>query len=101
MERVVSAVQPKGSFRALLDKVGRGEQIVITRRGRRQAVLLSYEHLQTLREMARLAQDPEAVAAMRRSDEDVRRGLVYSLKGRPSIRRMLAASGRKRTRSRA
>ncbi len=101
MERIVSAAEARHSFPALLDKVGRGEQIVITRRGQRQAVLLSYEHLQTLREVARLAQDPEAVAAMRRSDEDVRRGRVYSLKGRPSVRRILAASGRKRTRSRA
>ena len=98
MERVVTANEAQEGFLALLEQVGCGHQVVITRRGRRQAVLLSYRQLQTLQEVARLARDPEAQAAINRSDEDVHAGRVYSLKGRPTVRRILgSAARRKRT----
>jgi prevent-host-death family protein len=74
----------------LLEQVGRGVQVVITRRGRRHAVLLNYQQLKTVQELVRLARDPDALAAIARSDDDVRAGRVYSLKGRPSVRRILA-----------
>ena len=101
MERIVTAAELRDSLSGLLDKVRRGEQIVITHRGQRRAVLLSYDRLQTLQEIARLARDPQALAAMQRSDDDVRRGRVYTLPGHPSVRRILAVSGRRRTTPRA
>ena len=101
MERIVTAAELREDLSGLLDKVGRGERIVITRRGQRRAVLLSYDQLQTLQEIARLARDPQALEAMQRSDEDVRRGRVYTLKGLPNVRRILATAARKRTTPRA
>lgn len=96
MERVVSADEAGHDLLALLDRVSHGDHVVITRRGRRRAVLLDYGQLRTLQDVARLARDPEAQAAIARSDEDVRAGRVYALKGRPTVQRILASTSRRR-----
>jgi prevent-host-death family protein len=96
MERFVSVAEARDDLPTLLEQVARGVQIVITRRGRRHAVLLNYGQLQTLQEVARLARDPQAQAAIARSDDDVRSGRVYSLKGRPSVRRILSFTARRK-----
>jgi len=98
MEKIVSAIEASNDFLEILKQVGRGDQIVITRRGRRRAVLLDYEQLKTIQEVARLARDPDAQASIARSDEDVRAGRVYRLTGRPTLRRLRALS-RKAARS--
>ena len=90
MVRVVDAEQLARELGTILKDVARGNEIVLTQRGRRRAVLIDHRRLQTLQEIAGLAQDPEARAAMSRSDADVRTGRVYGLKGRPTIRRILA-----------
>jgi PHD/YefM family antitoxin component YafN of YafNO toxin-antitoxin module len=96
MEKIVSADQASAELFEMLDDVGRGSRFVI-KRGRRRAVLMDYERLQTLEAIAELTSDPKARASMGRSDEDVRAGRSHSLKGTPTVRRILAA-GRARKR---
>jgi prevent-host-death family protein len=90
MVRVVDAEQLGRELGTILKDVARGNEIVLTQRGRRRAVLIDHRRLQALQEIAGLAQDPEAQGAMSRSDADVRAGRVYGLKGRPTIPRILA-----------
>jgi prevent-host-death family protein len=90
MVRVVDAEQLGRELGTILKDVASGHEIVVTQRGRRRAVLIDHRRLQTLQKIAGLAQDPKAQAAMSRSDADVRTGRVYGLKGRPTIRRILA-----------
>jgi prevent-host-death family protein len=96
MVRVVDADQLARELGTILNDVARGNEIVLTRRGRRRAVLIDHRRLQTLQELAGLAQEPEAQAAIARSDADVRTGHVYGLKGRPTIRRILALRSSRR-----
>ena len=92
MEKTVSAARASSDFLGILEQVGRGDQIVITRRGRRRAVLLDYEQLKTIQAVARLARDPDVQASIARSDEDVRVGRTYRLRGKTTLRRLRALS---------
>jgi prevent-host-death family protein len=95
MQKTISATQASAELLEMLDDVGRGRQFVI-KRGRRKAVLMDYERLRTLEALAELARDSRARASMARSDEDVRAGRVYTLKGRPTLHNILSVRGRQR-----
>jgi prevent-host-death family protein len=95
MEKTISAAQASADLLEMLDEVGRGLQFVI-KRGRQKAVLMDYERLRTLEALAELARDSRARASMARSDEDVRGGRLYTLNGRPTVRRILSVRGRQR-----
>lgn len=69
---VVSSTQAKAQFSKLIEKTREGDEVVIRRRGRPVAVMLSYEdylNLQTLREKARRE---EALARLRALAREVR-----------------------------
>ncbi len=69
---VVSSTQAKAQFSKLIEKTQEGDEVVIRRRGRPVAVMLSYEdylNLQTLREKARRE---EALARLRALAREVR-----------------------------
>jgi len=51
--------------------------------------------LQTLKAVARLWQDPEALRAMRKSLDDVKTGKVLKLSGAPTVQRILSAARKK------
>lgn len=95
MEKTVSAAQASEELLEMLDDVGRGSKFVI-KRGRRKAVLMDYERLRTLEAIADLAGDPEARTSMARSDEDVRTGRVHTMKGTPTVRRILSVRSRRK-----
>ena len=64
----------------LLDDVeARHEHVVITRKGRPAAILVSTEEWEALAETLEILQDEETLAALRESEEDVRAGRLFSL----------------------
>jgi PHD/YefM family antitoxin component YafN of YafNO toxin-antitoxin module len=68
---------------------------VITKRGVPKAALVNFEQLQTLKAVARLWQDPEALRAMRQALDDVKTGKTLKLSGVPTVERILAAARKK------
>lgn len=96
MDRYLTASQARHEFLALVDAAQRGERVVVTKRGVPAAVVVGFDELETLRAVARLWQDPVALAAMRQSLEDVRHGRVTTVSGPLSLKR-LAEIGRRKT----
>jgi prevent-host-death family protein len=95
MEKYLSASQARQRFLQLIDEAIDGDQIIVTRRGTPAVVLIDFDRLETIKHIARLWQDPEAIRAMREADEDVRRGRVMRLRKIPGARE-LAAKARAR-----
>src|SRR3972149_2941412 len=64
MERYLTTSEARQKFLTLIDEVGEGDQIIVTKRGVPKAVIVNVGHLETLKAVARLWQDPEALRAM-------------------------------------
>ena len=80
MAKIVPFTEARASLSELLDDVeGRHEHVVITRKGRPTAVVISTEEWEALEETLEILQDEETMAALRASDEDVRAGRLFSL----------------------
>ena len=90
MERYVTQTEAKASFGSILGRASRGDRIVITRSGRPRAVVLEYQQFETLAAAASLLRDPSTRKAMARATAEVRAGEIYRLKGKPSVRRLVA-----------
>jgi len=95
MEKYLTSSEARQRFLALIDEVEKGDHIVVTKRGVPKAAIVNFEHLQTLKAVARLWQDPEALRAMQQSMNDLKKGKVLTLSGAPSVRRILAAARKK------
>jgi len=94
MERYLTQTEVKARLASILGRTRRGDRIVITRSGRPRAVLIDYQQFETLAAAASLLQDPSARAAMARAAAEVRAGETYRLKGKPSVRRLVAFAKR-------
>ncbi len=95
MDRYLTTSEARQKFLSLVDEVEDGDQVVITKRGVPKAVILNFEQLQTLKAVARLWQDPEALRAMQASLNDVKKGKTLKLSGAPTVDRILAAARKK------
>jgi prevent-host-death family protein len=95
MERYLTTSEARQKFLTLVDEVGQGDQIVITKNGVPKAAIVSFEHLETLKAVARLWQDPEALRAMQESIQDLKKGRVMKLSGVPTVSKILAAARKK------
>jgi len=95
MERYLTTSEARQKFLTLVDEVEEGDDIVITKRGVPKAVLVNFEHLQTLKAVARLWQDPEALRAMQESIQDLKKGRVVKLSAVPHVSKILAAARKK------
>jgi prevent-host-death family protein len=89
MDTYVNATEARQRFLQLLDVVQQGDQVIVTRHGTPVAVLIDIERLETLKSLARLWQDPEALRAMKESSEQVKAGQVLRMKGMPKIEKIL------------
>jgi prevent-host-death family protein len=89
MDTYVNATEARQRFLQLLDVVQQGDQVIVTRHGTPAAVLIDFERLETLKSLARLWQDPEALRAMREANEQVKAGRVLRMKGAPRIEEIL------------
>jgi len=89
MERFLTASEARQKFLRLLDDVKEGERVVITRRGKPEAVVIDFERHQLLSELARLWQDPQSLSHIRAAHEEVRTGRTAHLKGTPTVKRLV------------
>lgn len=95
MDRYITTSEARQKFLKLIEEVEDGDQVIVTKQGNPKAVLVNFEQLQTLKAVARLWQDPEALLAMRKSLEDVKAGKVLRLSGVPTVQKILSAARKK------
>jgi prevent-host-death family protein len=92
MDTYVTATEARQRFLQLLNEVQEGDQVIVTHRGTPAAVLIDFERLETLKSLARLWQDPEALRAMKEASEDIKAGRVLKMKGVPRVSEILKAA---------
>jgi prevent-host-death family protein len=95
MDRYINTSEARQKFLSLVEEVEDGDQVIVTKQGKPKAVIVNFEELQTLKAVARLWQDPEALQAMRKSLENVKTGKTLRLSGAPTTQRILAAARKK------
>ncbi|MBI3797205.1 MAG: type II toxin-antitoxin system prevent-host-death family antitoxin [Deltaproteobacteria bacterium] len=95
MDRYLTVSEVRQQFLKLIDEAQEGDQIIVTKRGVPAAVLIDFERLETLKRMARLWQDPEALRAMKEANEDVRSGRVLKFNRMPDLQELLATARKK------
>ena len=95
MDRYITTSEARQKFLSLVGEVEDGDQVIITKRGVPKAVILNFEQLQTLKAVARLWQDPEALRAMQVSLNDLKQGKTLKLSGVPNVNKILAAARKK------
>lgn len=80
MARFIPFTEARARLTELLDDVeATHEHLVITRKGRPAAVVISTEEWEALEETLEILQDEETLAALRESEEDVKAGRLFSL----------------------
>jgi antitoxin YefM len=80
MARVVPFSEARARLTELLDEVEtRHEHLVITRKGRPAAVVLSPEEWEAIEETLAVLQDDDTLAALRDSEDDVTAGRLFTL----------------------
>ncbi len=80
MARIVPFTEARARLTELLDDVeARHEHLVITRRGRPAAVVVSPEEWDAIEETLGVLQDEETLADLRESEEDVQAGRLFTL----------------------
>lgn len=89
MDRFLNATEARQRFLKLLNDVKEGDRIIITHRGQPTAVVIDFERLQLLTDLARLWQDPQSLSHIRKAHEEARAGRVLRMKGTPTVRRLV------------
>ena len=80
MARIVPFTEARARLTELLDDVeARHEHLVITRKGRPAAVVVSPEEWDAIEETLGVLQDEETLADLRESEKDVQAGRLFSL----------------------
>lgn len=78
--RIVPFTEARAKLTELLDDVeARHEHLVITRKGRPAAVVVSTEEWEAIEETLDVLQDEGALADLRASEEDVKAGRLFRL----------------------
>ena len=92
MDRYMTVSEVRQRFLQLVDETVEGDQVIVTKRGKPAVVLIDFERLETLKRVAQLWQDPEALRAMKEAMEDVETGQMLKLKKVPQVEELLAAA---------
>ena len=80
MARIIPFTEARARLTELLDDVeARHEHVVITRKGRPAAVVISPDEWDAIEETLDVLQDEKTLAALRESEEDVRAGRLFTL----------------------
>src|SRR5919197_1274587 len=80
MARIVPFTEARARLTELLDDVeARHEHLVITRKGRPVAVVVSPEEWEAIEETLDVLQDEQTLADLLESEEDVKAGRLFSL----------------------
>jgi len=95
MDRYITTSEARQKFLSLVEEVEDGDQVIVTKQGKPKAVIVNFEQLETLKAVARLWQDPEALRAMRKSLDEVKTGKTLKLAGVPTVEKILTAARKK------
>jgi len=95
MDRYLTTSEAKQKLLTIIDEVEEGDQVIITKHEVPKAVIVNFEQLQTLKAVARLWQDPEALRAMRVSLDEVKQRKTLKLSGAPTVKRILTVALKK------
>lgn len=80
VNKVVSSAEARASLASLLNEIEDLENhIIITRRGKPSAIILSYEEYERLLETLDVLSDPELMKAVQKGEEDIKKGDIASL----------------------
>ena len=80
MARIIPFTEARARLTELLDDVeARHEHVVITRKGRPAAVVISPAEWDAIEETLEVLQDEETLVALRESEEDVKAGRLFTL----------------------
>jgi antitoxin YefM len=80
MARIVPFTEARARLTELLDDVeSKHEHVVITRKGRPVAVVISPDEWEALEETLEILQDDGGMKALRESEADVKAGRLFSL----------------------
>ena len=96
MDRYVNVSEARQRFLQLVEETLEGDQIIVTKHGTPAVVLIDSERLETLKRIACLWQDPEAMRAMKEAADDVKAGRVLKMKRMPGIQALLKVAREKR-----
>lgn len=81
MARIIPFTEARASLSELLDDVeARHEHVVITRNGRPAAVVVSPQEWEAVEETLEILQDDGTMASLRKSEEDIAAGRLFSLR---------------------
>ena len=92
MDRYVTASEARQRFLQLIEEARSGDQVIVTKHGAPSVVLIDFERLSTLKRLAGLWQDPEALRAMREASEDIKAKRSLRMKSAPTVRNLLKAA---------
>jgi prevent-host-death family protein len=95
MDRYISVSEARQRFLQLVDETLEGDQIIVTKRGTPAIVLIDFERLETLKRIAQLWQNPEAMRAMKEATDDVKAGRVLKMKRMLGVQELLKAAREK------
>jgi prevent-host-death family protein len=90
MDIFLTATEARQRLLKLLADIKDGERVIITHRGKPAAVMMDFERLQLLTELARLWQDPQSLSYIRAAREEVRAGKTIKAKGVPTVKKLAA-----------
>lgn len=80
MARVVPFTDARATLSDLLDLVEREqEHVVITRKGKPVAIVMSADEWESWQETIDVLSDPDAMEVLRESEQDVKAGRLYTL----------------------
>ena len=74
MTKILPASEVKAQFYRLIEGVGIGDEIIVTKNGRPTVALLSARDLSSLKETLDVLSDPELMRQIRASQREIRRG---------------------------
>ena len=95
MDRYLTTSEARQKFLSLVEEVEDGDRVIVTKQGKPKAVIVNFEQLETLKAVARLWQDPEALRAMRVALDDVKVGRTLRFSGTPNVAKILTAARKK------
>jgi prevent-host-death family protein len=81
MSTTIAVEQAQTDLRGIIDGVvKKNEEVVLSQRGKGLAVIMSLEEYEGWKATLEEMQDPESLNALKRAEEDERRGRLYSYK---------------------
>jgi antitoxin YefM len=89
MQHYLAVSEACQQFLKLVDETLEGDEIIITKHGKPAVALIDFEQLETLKWLAHLWSDPEAMRRMKEGMEDVKAGRGIEIQGPPTIANLL------------